>query len=234
MAAKNRDDDGRPAMAEMSTLNEKSMTRLRALVNSGRAAVLTMELQEGVVGSAALMQSLVQEVDDLGLRDVASRLCQQARQRGIQVVHCVAENRPDGRGATDNCAVFVMNNRLRRDTGSTPIDFGTPGAALIAELGPEPADVVVSRLHGLTPFTQTSLDQILRNLGIDTLIVTGVSVNIGIVGTVISAVDLGYNVVLVRDGVCGVPREYANAVLEHTMALLATVVTSADIFSAWQ
>ncbi len=209
------------------------MNRLRALLTSGRAAVLTMELQEGVVGSAALMQTLVQEVEERGVRTVAGRLCEMARQKGVPVVHCVAENRPDGRGAADNCAVFALNNRLRRETGSTPIDSGSPGAALITELGPEPDDIVVSRIHGLTPFTQTSLDQILRNLGIDTVIVTGVSVNIGILGTVISAVDLGYNVVLVRDGVCGVPREYATAVLEHTMPLLATVVSSEDVAAAW-
>lgn len=220
-------------MSEKSALSEKSMTRLRGLITSGHAAVLTMELQEGVVGSQALMQTLVEEVDALGVRDVAARLCRAARQHGVPVVHCVAENRSDGLGGSDNCAVFALNNRLRRETGSTPIDIGTPGAALIAELGPEPADVVVSRLHGLTPFTQTSLDQILRNLKVDTIVVTGVSINIGILGTVISAVDLGYNVVLVRDGVCGVPRHYAEAVLEHTMALLATVVHSEDVIAAW-
>ena len=220
-------------MSEKSALSEKSMTRLRGLVTSGHAAVLTMELQEGVVGSKALMQTLVEEVDALGVRDVAARLCRAARQHGVPVVHCVAENRPDGLGGSDNCAVFALNNRLRRDTGGTPIDVGTPGAALIAELGPELSDIVVSRVHGLTPFTQTSLDQILRNLKVETIIVTGVSINIGILGTVISAVDLGYNVVLVRDGVCGVPRQYAEAVLEHTMALLATVVHSEDVTAAW-
>jgi nicotinamidase-related amidase len=220
-------------MSEKSALSEKSMTRLRALVTSGHAAVLTMELQEGVVGSKALMQTLVEEVDAMGVRDVAARLCRAARQHGVPVVHCVAENRSDGLGGSDNCAVFALNNRLRRDTGGTPIDIGTPGAALIAELGPEASDIVVSRVHGLTPFTQTSLDQILRNLKVDTIIVTGVSINIGILGTVISAVDLGYNVVLVRDGVCGVPRQYAEAVLEHTMALLATVVHSQDVAAAW-
>lgn len=220
-------------MNNENSLSEKSMARLRSLVNSGQAAVLTMELQEGVVGSEALMQTLVAEVESLGLRRVAGELCVEARKRGIPVVHCVAENRPDGRGGTDNCAVFAMNDRLRRETGRTPIDAGTAGAALIAELGPEPEDIVVSRIHGLTPFTQTSLDQILRNLGVRTVIVTGVSVNIGILGTVISAVDLGYNVVLVRDGVCGVPRRYAEDVLAHTMPLLATVVSSGDLRAAW-
>ena len=122
-------------MSEKSALSEKSMTRLRGLVTSGHAAVLTMELQEGVVGSKALMQTLVEEVDALGVRDVAARLCRAARQHGVPVVHCVAENRPDGLGGSDNCAVFALNNRLRRDTGGTPIDIGTPGAALIAVSG---------------------------------------------------------------------------------------------------
>jgi nicotinamidase-related amidase len=179
------------------------------------------------------MKVLVDEVERVGVRQTAGRLCDSARQRGIQVVHCVAENRADGLGAIDNCKVFAMNNRLRRETGSTPIDQGTEGAKLISELGPDDRDIVVARIHGLTPFTQTSLDQILRNLATRTLVVTGVSINMGIFGTVMSAVDLGYNVIIVRDGVCGVPREYADAVLENSLSLLATIVTADEVIAAW-
>ena len=214
-------------------MDEKQLTRLAGLVVPDTTAVLTMELQNGVVGTGALMAALVEEVERVGVRPTAGRLCTAARDRGIQVVHCVAENRPDGRGATDNCKVFAMNNRLRRETGSTPIDQRTDGAKLVAELGPDDRDIVVARIHGLTPFTQTSLDQILRNMSIRTLVVTGVSVNLGIFGTVMSAVDLGYNVVIVRDGVCGVPREYAEAVLENSLSLLATIASADDVIAAW-
>ena len=214
-------------------MDEKQLTRLAGLVVPDTTAVLTMELQNGVVGTGALMAALVEEVERVGVRPTAGRLCSAARDRGIQVVHCVAENRADGRGATDNCKVFAMNNRLRRETGSTPIDRGTDGAKLVAELGPDDRDIVVARIHGLTPFTQTSLDQILRNMSIRTLVVTGVSVNLGIFGTVMSAVDLGYNVIIVRDGVCGVPREYAEAVLENSLSLLATIATADDVIAAW-
>ena len=41
-----------------------------------------------------------------------------------------------------------------------------------------------------------------------TVVATGVSVNVGIMGLCLSAVDLGYQVVLVRDAVAGVPAEY--------------------------
>ena len=214
-------------------MEEKQKNRLTGLLVAETTAVLTMELQNGVVGEGALMKALVDEVERVGVRATAGRLCSAARDRGIQVVHCVAENRADGRGAADNCKVFAMNNRLRRETGSTPIDQGTEGAKLVSELGPDDRDIVVPRIHGLTPFTQTSLDQILRNMSIRTLVVTGVSVNMGIFGTVMSAVDLGYNVIIVRDGVCGVPREYSDAVLENSLSLLATIATAEDIIGAW-
>jgi nicotinamidase-related amidase len=214
-------------------MDEKQLHRLTGLLVPETTAVLTMELQNGVVGKGALMKALVDEVDRVGVRATAGRLCEAARDRGIQVVHCVAENRGDGRGAADNCKVFAMNNRLRRETGSTPIDQGTAGAKLVAELGPDDRDIIVPRIHGLTPFTQTSLDQILRNLSVRTLVVTGVSVNMGIFGTVMSAVDLGYNVIIVRDGVCGVPREYSDAVLENSLSLLATIASADDVIGAW-
>ena len=209
------------------------MARLRSVMDLKHTAVLTMELQQGVVGEGALMKALVEEVDRVGVRTTAGRLCDEARSRSIRVVHCVAENRPDGVGEIENCKVFAMNARLRRETGTTPIDQGTPGALLVPELGPHPSDVVVSRVHGLTPFTQTSLDQILRNLDIKTLVVTGVSINLGIFGTVMSAVDLGYNVVIVSDGVCGVPREYAEDVLKNSLSLLATIASSDEVVAAW-
>ncbi|MYE98427.1 MAG: cysteine hydrolase, partial [Acidimicrobiaceae bacterium] len=77
------------------------------------------------------------------------------------------------------------------------------------------------------------LDQTLRNLGVTTVVATGVSVNVGIMGLCLSAVDLGYQVVLGRDAVAGVPAEYEEAVIEHPLAMVATVVTSAELLEAW-
>jgi nicotinamidase-related amidase len=126
-----------------------------------------------------------------------------------------------------------MSARVRREGGSTSTDIGTPGAELVPELGLDPRDIVVPRLHGMSPFMSTSLDQILRNLGITTVVATGVSVNLGIFGMSMSAVDLGYQVVLVRDGVAGVPPDYAESVIDNSLNLLATVVTADQLLDAW-
>jgi nicotinamidase-related amidase len=86
----------------------------------------------------------------------------------------------------------------------------------------------------MTPFIASPLDQMLRNMGVTTVIATGNSVNIGVLGLCISAVDLGYQVVLARDAVAGVPKSYADAVIDNTLTMLTTVTTTADIISTWR
>jgi len=192
-----------------------------------------MELQNGVVGPEAMMVALVEEVARAGTVDAAGQVCRTARTVGAQVVHCTAELRADGLGVTENCKIFAMGEKLRRETGTVATAVGTPGADPVAGLGHEPADIVVARMHGLTPFMSTSLDQMLRNVGISTVVVTGVSVNLGVLGLCINAVDLGYRVVLVRDAVAGVPTDYADAVIDNTLSLLATITTADELCSIW-
>lgn len=212
---------------------QKNRDRLRALTDPANTAVLTMELQNGVVGEGALLPALVEQVAAAGTIAAAARVCRSAREVGARVVHCTAEHRADGAGATDNCKIFAMADKLRREEGVVPTEVGTPGAALVAELGPEPSDVIVARMHGMTPFMSTSLDQMLRNMGVTTIVATGVSVNVGILGLCINAVDLGYHVVLVRDAVTGLPVDYADAVIDHTLSMLATVTTADELCARW-
>jgi nicotinamidase-related amidase len=155
-----------------------------------------------------------------------------ARDAGARVVHCTAVARPDGAGEAINCKVFALNDRIRRQLGHAPNELGTPGAELVEGLE-DPRDIVVPRLHGMTPFTSTCLDQILRNLGIGTVVAAGVSVNLGLFGMALTALDLGYQVVVVRDAVAGVPAEYAQAVLDNSLSMIATIVTADELLAAW-
>ena len=217
----------------MTTASGRELEGLAALVDPASTAVLTMEMQRGVVGPDAMMKALVERVSAAGTVRAAAAVCDAARAVGARVVHCVVHTRSDGAGTAVNCRILGLADRLRREQGIAPTLAGSDGARLVPELGEDPRDLLAVRGHGLTPFTATSLDQTLRNLGVTTVVATGVSVNVGITGLCLSAVDLGYQVVLVRDAVAGVPAEYEEAVIEHSLAMVATVVTSAELLEAW-
>jgi len=72
-----------------------------------------------------------------------------------------------------------------------------------------------------------------RNLGVRTVVATGVSVNVGILSIVMGAVDLGYEAVVVTDAVAGIPAAYTQSVIDNTLAALATRVTSDEIVAVW-
>jgi biuret amidohydrolase len=59
-----------------------------------------------------------------------------------------------------------------------------------------------------------------------------VSVNVGVLGLCIEAVNLGYQVVVASDAVTGVPLGYADTVLKNSIALVASVRPVDDIVRA--
>ena len=180
-----------------------------------------------MIGPDAGLAALADEARREALPNI-TKLLPAARAASVKVVHCLVQRRPDGLGSNHNAKIFTIG---RNDVGILP---GSPGATLLPELGPEPDDLVLSRWHGLGPMGGTDLDAILRNLGVRTIVAVGVSVNIAITNLVMDAVNAGYRVVLPRDAVAGIPSAYADAVIDNTLSLLATVTTTDRLLHAWQ
>ena len=61
------------------------------------------------------------------------------------------------------------------------------------------------------------------------MVATGVSLNLGIPGLCLEAVNLGYRVVVATGAVAGIPVDYADAVLANTISLLAARVTTEEL-----
>lgn len=198
------------------------------LVHPHHTTVVTCELQRGVIGDLSTTPELAGEVADLELLNRAGALCRAARAAGIRVVHAVIELRGDRAGLS-------VNNPLMAHVVKEPAQVrqGTPAADLCPELGPEPEDIVVRRIHGLTPFTGTELDAVLRNLGTSTIVPVGVSVNEALLGLCLSAADLGYRIALPLDAIAGVPRTYAEDVVRHTLSLLVKRTSTTEVAEAW-
>jgi nicotinamidase-related amidase len=202
------------------------MVDLAELAAPGHTAIVTQECQGAVMGPDAGLAILANEARREALPNIV-RLVPAARAAGVHVVHCLVQRRPDGLGANHNARIFG------RGTSGVDITPGSDGAALLPELGPQPSDIVLRRWHGVGPMGGTDLDAILRNLGVSTIVGVGVSLNVAIPNLVMDAVNAAYCVVVPRDAVAGFPTDYGDAVIDHTLSLLATITTTDDLLKAW-
>lgn len=200
---------------------------LSSLIAPGHSALVTSEIQRGVLGDLSALPELARE----GQRIVPNiaRLVMAARGCGARVVHCTALHRADGLGGNKNARLFAYMAKAAHKM--TP---GSPAQEIVPEVAVDASDLVLPRIHGLSPFQGTELDFVLRNEGITTLIGVGVSVNIAIQNLTFDAVNAGYQVVLPVDAIAGTPRAYAEQVLQHTLRNVATLVTTEEVLAAWR
>ncbi|MER7571763.1 cysteine hydrolase [Streptomyces sp. NPDC126514] len=204
-----------------------SYDQLREVLDPATAVLLTVECQQGVVGPDSALPELAEEARSSGALTNVARLVEGAHARGLQVIHAIAERRPDGRGANRNARLFRAAERLPVQQLS-----GTTAVRVAAPIEVTEEDLVVRRLHGLSPLHGTEVDALLRNLGCRTLVVTGVSANVAIPNAVFDAVNRGYTVVVPTDAIAGVPSEYTPAMIRNTLALVATLTTTAELLAA--
>ncbi|HEY8492270.1 MAG TPA: cysteine hydrolase [Myxococcota bacterium] len=199
---------------------------LRSLVAPAHTALVTQEVQRGVIGDLSQLPALAAEAKAV-LPNMAA-LVRAARAAGVPILHCTAERRADGRAANTNARIFQY-------MAKAPVKLlpGSEAAAIVPEIEVREEDIVLPRLHGLSPFQGTELDFLLRNLGVRTIVGIGVSVNVAIQNLAFDAVNAGYQVVIPRDAVAGTPREYVEMVFAHTLGVVATLVSSQELIAAW-
>ena len=202
---------------------------LAELANPQHTALLVMEMQRGVVGDLAKFPDLAEICERRGVLSNAARAVSAARAAGVRVVQCTAAFRADRAGSHTGNSPFLKS--LLRDPEH--MLEGTCAIEVMPALW-SPDDLESRRYHGFSPFTGTSVDQTLRSLDVRTVVAIGVSLNLGIPGLCLEAVNLGYKVVVLTDAVAGIPEEYGDTVLANTISLLAARVTTDDLISAWK
>jgi len=201
---------------------------LETLVQPGRAALVAIEVQNGVIGRETALPALAQAAAEVGLIGNVARLARAARAAGVPVIHCTAENLPHGFGANRNARLFAGARKAGADNSP-----GSSSVRPVDEVEVHPDDLILPRYHGLAPLTGGPLDSLLRNSGITTIVVVGVSLNIAVTNTVFDAVNRSYQVVVATDAVAGTPTHYGEQVLEHTLSLLATLTTTDQLVGTW-
>jgi len=108
---------------------------------------------------------------------------------------------------------------------------GTKEAEILDELRPDPRDVVIYKTSA-SPFNSTAIDQVLHNLGVRLLIVTGVLTNGCVESTVRDASDRSFQVIVVEDACAALDETlHANA-MRNMRNTFANIWTTAEVLAA--
>ncbi|HEY7061827.1 MAG TPA: cysteine hydrolase [Chloroflexota bacterium] len=137
-----------------------------------------------------------------GVMDRCVEMERAARAAGIPIFYTNGAHRPDSKDYAPTLSDADMElvpwpegPRLMR--GGVAV-AGTPAGDVIPELAPEPGDWVIGKPRW-SSFVGTSLDPVLRGIGVDTVLLAGGSTDVGIIATAYSARDLGYHLIVLRD-----------------------------------
>jgi biuret amidohydrolase len=173
-------------------------------VDPGRCALVIIDMQRDFLEPGGFGEALGNDVSQL--RKIVAplhALLGAARDAGITVIHTREGHRPD---MTD-----APRAKVERGTPSMRIgDRGPMGRILIRgevghdiipELYPVAGEPVLDK-PGKGAFYQTDLDLMLRNRGVETLLVCGVTTEVCVHTTVREANDRGYRCIVVGD-CCG-------------------------------
>ncbi|OPC78903.1 isochorismatase [Embleya scabrispora] len=103
-----------------------------------------------------------------------------------------------------------------------------PAVAIHERLAPREGDIVVRKVR-YGAMSTTDLDRRLRERGIDTLVVAGVSTGGAVLSTVVDAADRDYRLYVLSDGVADPDPEVHRALLDHVFPTRACVVDTAEL-----
>jgi ureidoacrylate peracid hydrolase len=137
--------------------------------------------------------------------DNAVRLMKAGREAAMPIFFAKGNHRSDN--ATSALLLTDTNNSLKPwpngevTKGKMHVVAGDKSSEVIPELEPRPDDYYIPK-YRWSAFHQTYLDLALRSRGIDTIIISGGSTDVGVTSTVYSGRDLDYNLIVVRDA-CG-------------------------------
>jgi nicotinamidase-related amidase len=177
-----------------------------------RCAVLTNDLQydlvnkndERIAAVAAFTPKMTAFLDAV-------------RALGVPVVHLQLINKED-------------DPRAERYDGWLPVTKGSDGARIIADFLAA-GDVVVEKNKD-SGFFETELDERLRALGVDTIVITGMQTQICVQTTAADGFFRGYNVIVPSDAVVSAHAEDRQRALDWLKSYCATILSSDELVQA--
>ena len=184
-------------------------------IDKSRTALVIIDLQKGIV-----RRQTAPYAADIVVKNAAA-LADAFRDNGMPVFLVRVRPSPDGKDA------------LRPVTDATmPLQPPPPDwAEIVPELGPKPGEFVVTK-HQWGAFYGTELDLQFRRRGIATMVLCGISTNIGVESTARFAYEFGYNQIFAEDAMAALSPEEHLSTIKKIFPRLGLVRKTEEIVAA--
>ncbi len=153
------------------------------------------------------------------------RLADAFRAAGRPVIYLAHVLKPDYSDATWPYWLLGMTPASGNRTHCVE---GTWGAQIIDELRPQEGEHLIAK-KGFGGFSNTPLDTVLRNIGVTTCVVSGVTTCVCVSTTVRGGLEYNYRMILVSDAVAEVDRDTHDAELKTMSRVFADVKTTDEV-----
>ncbi|HET7024619.1 MAG TPA: hydrolase [Gemmatimonadales bacterium] len=178
-------------------------------------ALVLIDLQKGI----AAMATAPHTAADVIAR--AAELARRCRERGATVVLVRVD--PGRRGE--------LMPRPEADQMRPPMEFPVDWIDLVPELAQAPGDIVITK-HQPNAFYATDLEVQLARRGIRTIVLGGISTNIGVEATARAAHERGYEQVFVEDAMAARDAELHAVATTKFFPTIGRVRSTRDVSAA--
>jgi nicotinamidase-related amidase len=199
-------------------------------IDKTATALLIMDCENDIVhreGKGAKVTGLGEIVEQKGTLRNIRKVLDAARQTGVAVIYMTVDNDRTKleewpkRGQFFEKVVKMLGSVLQK---------GTWGAEIHEEVKPLQGELILGKSI-VSAFSRSGLDAELKKRGVRDLILTGGGTHMVVESTARNAVDRGYSVITVEDGVAG-SMEQAHQASLHMLHALGDVATSDEIVAA--
>ena len=109
---------------------------------------------------------------------------------------------------------------------------GTSESEIYGDVSPTESDVVLNK-HTASIFIGTHFENMMRNRGLNTILFTGISTEIGIASSARDSANRGFYTIVVEDCVSSADRDMHESAL-RTLRRVCLVTPSNDIMKEWK
>ena len=139
-------------------------------------------------------------------------ITQEARQILPNLQRLLEESRKKGFPIIFACDSFLKDDFIFKGRMKVHSLRGTKGAEVVDDLKPAPTDIILPKRR-FSAFFKTDLDQTLRTLGVDTIIVTGMTMEVCVLMTVMDGLSHDFSAIILEDCTTSRSKEFPQGCL---------------------